>query len=201
MRLQPQTEGIVQYKDTNIFNVNPEESFQLRKKMQIIFQDPFSSLNPKKTVRSILSEAYIIHKFGNADEINKEVESLCDRVQIPINLLDHYSHELDGGMRQVVGIARALSLNPDFVVCDEPVSSLDVSVQAQILNLLKDLQKLHKIAYIFVSHDIGVVNYMADRIVVMNRGSIIETGSAEKVFKSPVDPYTKKLVDSSFAKL
>ena len=140
-RLNPQTGGELLYQGRDVFKADKQESFELRKKIQIIFQDPYSSLNPKRTVKSILSEAYEIHHIGaSKQEREEKIKALCDEVGISQSLLNHYPHELDGGTRQVVGIARALSLNPEFVVCDEPVSSLDVSVQAKIINRLLFMQ-------------------------------------------------------------
>lgn len=196
MGLTPKTDGNLYYRGIDVFNANAEDKMYLRKKMQIIFQDPFSSLNPRKTVEQILSEAYQIHKIGSKEEIKKRVVELCDKVEIPRNLLDRYPHELDGGMRQVVGIARALSLDADFIVCDEPVSSLDVSVQAHIINMLMDMQKKMNLSYLFISHDLSVVRHISNRIAVMYLGQIVETAEADDIFANPMHPYSIALLSA-----
>ena len=150
----------------------------------------------RKTVRAILSEAFEIHHYGTKEEIAKAVEDLCERVQIPLNLLDHFPHELDGGMRQIVGIARALSLNADFIVCDEPVSSLDVSIQARIVNLLMDLQKKMGLSYLFISHDLSVVRHISNRIAVMYLGLIVEIAETDEMFANTCHPYSVALLSA-----
>lgn len=196
MRLLPRTDGKLLYRGKDIFKANKHESFELRKKMQIIFQDPFSSLNPRKTCRRILSEAYEIHKVGSAAEISRRVEELCDMMEIPHNLLELYPHELDGGMRQVIGIARALSLSADFIVCDEPVSSLDVSIQARIINLLMDIQKKKNLSYLFISHDLSVVRHISNRIAVMYLGKIVEMAETDEMFRNTAHPYSLALLSA-----
>lgn len=196
MGLIPKTEGEFIYRDRNVFSVNKSERLDYCRKIQIIFQDPFSSLNPRKTIESILQESYVIHKFGSKTEIIKAVHELCDQVEIPKTSLSRYPHELDGGMRQVVGIARALSLSADFIICDEPVSSLDVSVQARIINLLMDLQKKLNLSYLFISHDLSVVRHISHRIAVMYLGQIVETSEVETLFKEPMHPYTIALLSA-----
>lgn len=196
MRLLPHTDGKLLYRGTDIFQADRQEAMGLCRKMQIIFQDPYSSLNPRKTIRSILSEAYEIHKYGSKEEIGKAVEDLCERVQIPLTLLDHFPHELDGGMRQIVGIARALSLNADFIVCDEPVSSLDVSIQARIVNLLMDLQKEMGLSYLFISHDLSVVRHISNRIAVMYLGQIVEIAETDEMFANTSHPYSIALLSA-----
>lgn len=196
MRLLPRTDGKLLYRGKDIFEASKEESMELCKKMQIIFQDPYSSLNPRKTIRKILSESYEIHHYGSKETIAKAVEELCDRVQVPQNLLDHFPHELDGGMRQIVGIARALSLNADFIVCDEPVSSLDVSIQARIVNLLMDLQKELGLSYLFISHDLSVVRHISNRIAVMYLGQIVEIAETDEMFSNTRHPYSIALLSA-----
>ncbi|GHT83537.1 ABC transporter ATP-binding protein [Spirochaetia bacterium] len=196
MRLLPKTDGELLYRGKDVFGVSGHDSLELRKKMQIIFQDPYSSLNPRKTVKNILSESYIINKIGSAQEIANRVRDICKLVEIPENLLDHYPHELDGGMRQVVGIARALSLSADFVVCDEPVSSLDVSVQARIINMMMDLQKKLGLSYLFISHDLSVVRYISNRIAVMYLGQIVETADSDVIFNNTMHPYSIALLSA-----
>ena len=196
MRLLPRTDGKLLYRGKDIFEASKEESMELCKKMQIIFQDPYSSLNPRKTIRKILSESYEIHHYGSKETIAKTVEELCDRVQVPQNLLDRFPHELDGGMRQIVGIARALSLNADFIVCDEPVSSLDVSIQARIVNLLMDLQKELGLSYLFISHDLSVVRHISNRIAVMYLGQIVEIAETDEMFSNTRHPYSIALLSA-----
>lgn len=196
MQLHQRTDGKLLYDGKDIFELNKEENLEIRKKMQIVFQDPFSSLNPRKTVEQILSEAYQIHRIGNKETIHSKVLDLCELVQIPTNLLDHYPHELDGGMRQIIGIARALSLDANFIVCDEPVSSLDVSVQANIINLLMDLQKKLKLTYLFISHDLSVVRHISNRIAVMYLGQIIELADTQELFDNTRHPYSIALLSA-----
>jgi len=194
------TEGSVYYKAVNIRDMNQTQFQVFRRNVQFIFQDPKGSMHPHFRIRDIIGEPLKTLKLcANREEIRCLVEDMIAQVGLEKDTADKYPGQLSGGQCQRVAIARALIVNPQIIICDEAVSALDVSVQAQILNLLKDVQRKHKIAYIFISHDIGVVNYMADRIVVMNRGSIVETGTAEQVFISPTHPYTKKLVESSFA--
>ena len=196
MRLLPPTDGEVLYRGENIFTADKERSFELRKKMQIVFQDPYSSLNPKQTIETILSRAWQIHGVKDRKELHERVVKLCDEVGIDRALLDHYPHELDGGNRQIVGIARALSLNPEFIVCDEPVSSLDVSVQAKIINRLMDLQQERNLSYLFVSHDMSVVKHISHRIAVMYLGQIVELADTDTLFRNPMHPYTQALLSA-----
>lgn len=196
MRLQHRTDGQMFYRGKNVFAAKGKSDLELRKNMQIIFQDPYSSLNPRKTIRSILSEPYVIHKYGDKKTIEEAVEKLCGMVDLPRDLLECYPHELDGGMRQVVGIARALSLSADFIVCDEPVSSLDVSVQARIINLLMDLQKQLGISYLFISHDLSVVRHISNRIAIMYLGQIVEMAETDIIFKNARHPYSIALLSA-----
>ena len=197
MRLHEPTAGKVLYEGRNIFDLTGDEAAKIRQRMQIVFQDPYSSLNPRKTIRKILSEPFEIHaKEYTGQSKLKLVKDLCDTVEIPHNLLELYPHELDGGMRQVVGIARALSLKPKFIVCDEPVSSLDVSVQARIINLLIDLQKRDNYSYLFISHDLSVVRHISNRIAVMYLGQIIETAETDELFKNTMHPYSIALLSA-----
>ena len=195
MRLLKATGGELLFRGENVFGAKNERDFALRKAMQIIFQDPYSSLNPKKTVKNILSEAYRIHGFPK-DDHEQVIKDLCDTVEIPHSLLDHYPHELDGGMRQVVGIARALSLSPAFIVCDEPVSSLDVSVQARIINLLMDQQARMGLSYLFISHDLSVVRHISKRIAVMYLGQIVELADTDEMFADTRHPYSIALLSA-----
>ena len=196
MRLLPKTSGEVYYRGKNIFSASTKQGIELRKKMQIIFQDPFSSLNPQKNIFSILSEAYRIHGISDAKELQKKIEGICNKVGISTDLLGYFPHELDGGMRQIVGIARALSLSPDFIVCDEPLSALDVSIQAKIINLLMDLQKEMNLAYLFISHDLSVVRHISNRIAVMYLGQIVELAETEDLFNNTMHPYSIALLSA-----
>ncbi len=196
MRLLPATGGQMLYRGKDILFAGNAEILEYRKKIQIIFQDPYSSLNPKKTIRSILSEAYLIHKLAKGAALMQRINELCDMTGISKDMLEKYPHELDGGKRQLVGIARALSLNPEFIVCDEPVSALDVSVQATIINLLMNLQKKLGVAYLFISHDLSVVRHISQRIAVMYLGQIVESAPTDEMFENPCHPYTVALLSA-----
>ncbi len=198
--LRKPTRGSVYYNGCDINKLDDSQYHEYRKNVQFIFQDPKGSMNPQFRIRDIIGEPLITLNICSEKATRLQlVRDMIHQVGLEEETFYKYPSELSGGQCQRVAIARALIVHPKIIICDEPVSALDVSVQAQILNLLKDLQIQHNIAYIFISHDIGVVNYMADRIIVMNRGSIVETGSAEQVFHSPVEEYTRRLVESSFA--
>ena len=197
MRLQDPTSGELLFEGKDIFKCkNRKENLQYCKEMQIVFQDPYSSLNPKKTIRSILSVGYLIHHTVSKKDLNDVLALLSEKTGISKDMWDQYPHELDGGKRQVVGIARALSMNPKFIVCDEPVSSLDVSVQAKVLNLLMDLQKEMNLSYLFISHDLSVVKHISDRIAVMYLGQIVETADKETLFADTRHPYSIALLSA-----
>jgi len=197
LRLLEPTAGEVIFEDKNIIDYSNEEMRKMRTKMQIIFQDPFASLDPRKTVSEIIGEPLKLNKIiANKKERNLKVLELMETVGLAERLVNTYPHELDGGRRQRIGIARALSLNPKFIVCDEPVSALDVSIQAQILNLLKMLQKDFDLTYIFITHDLSVVNYFSDDIAVMYLGKIVEKAPSEKLFENPMHPYTQALLSA-----
>jgi oligopeptide/dipeptide ABC transporter ATP-binding protein len=196
MRLLKVNSGQLLFQGRNVLESTSQESQEFRRKMQIIFQDPYSSLNPRKTIKSILCEAFVVQRMGRGKTLNKLVADICDQLGIPGNLLDHYPHELDGGMRQVVGIARALSLKPRFIVCDEPVSSLDVSVQARILNLLIDIQREYGLSYLFISHDLSVVRHISKRIAVMYLGQIVEMADVDSMFEWTAHPYSIALLSA-----
>lgn len=168
----------------------------IRKQMQLIFQDPFSSLNPRMSIGDMLSEPLVVHKIVNRKDLFAEKKRLLESVQMPMTALNKYPHQFSGGQRQRIGIARALAVRPKILICDESVSALDVSVQAQILNLLKDLQQERQLSYLFISHDLNVVHYIADRVMVMKEGIIVEQGLAEAVLKSPGHAYTQRLVSA-----
>lgn len=198
LRAVKTNDGSVTYndrgKDLDVLSLNNRELFEYREKVQFIFQDPFSSLNPRMTVFDIISEPLIIHNVGTPAERVNTVKELMTLVGLDIRFLRRYPHSFSGGQRQRIGIARALALKPDLLICDEPVSALDVSIQAQILNLLKDLQKELGLTYLFISHNLAVVDYIADRIAVMCQGRLVETAPREVLFQNPVHPYTKRLL-------
>lgn len=195
-RLIPQTSGEMYFRGKNIFAMNKKQNFEMRKKIQIIFQDPYSSINPRHTIRKTLEEAYKIHKVAKGDELDKIIVDLCRFVGFNEKQLDMYPHELDGGTCQIIGIARALSMNPEFIVCDEPVSSLDVSVQAKIINLLIDLQKERGFSYLFISHDLSVVKHISHRIAVMYLGQIVEIADTGTIFNNTLHPYSIALLSA-----
>lgn len=197
LRLHEPTSGEVLFEGKDITKISTEEMRKLRSEMQIIFQDPFASLNPRKTVSEIIGEPLRLHKiYKSAAERQKHVLELMEVVGLAERLINTYPHELDGGRRQRIGIARALALNPKFIVCDEPVSALDVSIQAQILNLLKRLKKERGLTYMFITHDLSVVNYFSDDIMVMYLGKMVEYAPSEELFENPVHPYTKALLSA-----
>ena len=169
---------------------------EIRREIQMVFQDPYSSLNPKKTIRSILETPLKIHNIVKKEELGQKVEELADMVGLEKYVLDKFPHELDGGKRRWIGIARALSLNPRFIVCDEPVSALDVSVQATIINLLMDMQKKMGLTYLFVSHDLSVVRHISSRIAVMYLGQIVEMAPTDRIFENTMHPYTLALLSA-----
>ena len=197
LQLIEPTAGEIFFDGENITKVGRRRLKELRRDMQLIFQDPFSSLNPKLTISQAIDEALALTgKYRDADERFAKVLELMGTVGLDERLVNAYPHELDGGRRQRVGIARALAMNPKFIVCDEPVSALDVSIQAQILNLLRRLQKERGLTYIFITHDLSVVNYISDEIAVMYLGRMIEKAKTEELFKNPTHPYTKALLSA-----
>lgn len=190
------TEGQVLFEGKDVTHVKGKELKKLRENMQIIFQDPYSSLDPRKTVKETIQEPLLVSGRYSKKELEEEAEHLMDMVGLDARLRNSYPHELDGGRRQRVGIGRALALNPKFVVCDEPVSALDVSIQAQVLNLLKKLQKEKGLTYMFVTHDMSVVRHISDEICVMYLGQVVEKSSAKELFKKSYHPYTKALLNA-----
>jgi len=197
LRLIEPTAGEVIFKGRNVLHASPAELRSLRAEMQIIFQDPYSSLNPRMTVSQIIGEPLWIHRrVKDKRELERKVRELMEKVELADRLYGAYPHELDGGRRQRIGIARALSLHPQFIVCDEPVSALDVSVQAQILNLLKDLQEELGLTYLFITHDMSVVKHMSNTIAVMYLGQIVEMAPAEALFQKQLHPYTQALISA-----
>ena len=197
LRLIEPTSGQVIFDGVDVTKADKRTIRELRKQMQIVFQDPFSSINPRMTVSQLIAEPIRIgHILTEKTQINQRVLELMDTVGLAKRLYNSYPHELDGGRRQRIGIARALAMNPKFIVCDEPVSALDVSIQAQILNLLKDLQLQMGLTYIFITHNLSVVNHIADNIAVMYLGSVVEQAPVEKLFAHPLHPYTKALLSA-----
>ena len=197
LRLLEPTDGEIVFEGKDISKLSKSEMRHMRKDMQIIFQDPFSSLDPKKTVSQIIAEPIIENKIIKGKLAREErVLELMDTVGLAERYINTYPHELDGGRRQRIGIARALAMEPKLIICDEPVSALDVSIQAQILNLLKDLQKKLGLTYIFITHDLSVVNHFSDDIAVMYLGQIVEKAPAEELFDNPVHPYTQALLSA-----
>ena len=197
LRLLEPTAGKVVFDGTDVTALDKEALRQMRRKMQIVFQDPYSSINPRMSVSEIIAEPMKLHKmYASKAEVEAHTQELMKTVGLAERLTNSYPHELDGGRRQRIGIARALALDPKFIVCDEPVSALDVSIQAQILNLLQELQEQRGLTYIFITHDLSVVNYFSDDIAVMYLGRLIEKAPSEKLFANPSHPYTQALLSA-----
>ncbi len=196
LRLLEPTGGKVYFRDDSIFDLGKDEMRDLRRNMQIIFQDPQSSLNPRMTVEKIVGEAIEFHGIASGDERRAMVEDLLERVGLQPAYATRYPHEFSGGQRQRIGLARALALNPDFIVCDEPVSALDVSVQAQVINLMEDLQEEYNLSYLFIAHDLSVVEHIADRVAVMYLGNVAELAPTDVLFDEPKHPYTQALLSA-----
>ena len=196
VKLLTPTEGMIKFDGQDVFTLHGIEDKGYKRKAQIIFQDPYSSLDPRFTVERIVGEPLVIHGMKSKKERREVVKKLLDDVGILPEYIRRHPHEFSGGQRQRIGVARALALNPSLVVCDEPVSALDVSIQAQILNLMKDLQEKYKLTYIFISHNLSVVKHVSDRIAVMYLGHIVEMANTEDIFSNPLHPYTKALLDA-----
>ncbi len=197
LRLNERTSGEVLFNGTDVFSLNHKELRDLRPKMQIIFQDPYSSLSPRLPVSEIIGEAVREHHLTMKDQYDAYVENIMKICGLQPYHKDRYPHEFSGGQRQRIGIARALALLPEFVVCDEPVSALDVSIQAQIINLLKDLQDNFELTYLFISHDLSVVEHISDSVGVMYLGNLAEVGSKKQIFRNPLHPYTQALLSAA----
>ena len=194
LRLETPTSGWVRFKGQNLADLSETELRSLRKEMQMIFQDPSSSINPPRTIGEVLNEPFAIHGFK--ENVSESIIELLTQVGLSPNHANRYPHEMSGGQLQRVGIARAIALNPSLVVADEPVSALDVSVQAQVVNLMIDLKEKLRISYLFISHDMGVVEYFCDRVAVMYLGKIVEIASKEEIYKRPCHPYTEALLNA-----
>ena len=196
MRLREPTDGAAYFEGEDVFGMSEDRLVEFRRRASIVFQDPFSSLNPRMTAGDIVAEPLAVHDVDTPAERRDRAAELLERVGLSAEQIDRYPHEFSGGQRQRLGIARALALEPDFVVCDEPVSALDVSVQAQILNLLGDLQEEFDLTFLFIAHDLSVVRHISDRVAVMYLGEIVETGPVERIFEDPQHPYTEALLES-----
>ena len=196
VRLNRPTSGQILYDGKDLYAYPKGEQDRLSKEIQIIFQDPYSSLDPRFTVGRSIAEPLVVHRIGNAQERRQRVVELMEEVGLREDLYGRFPHEFSGGQRQRIGIARALALNPRLLVCDEPVSALDVSIQAQILNLMQELQKKHNLTYLFISHDLSVVEHVCVRIAVMYLGHIVEIASTEELFSHPLHPYTQALIQA-----
>ena len=197
LRLLEPTGGSVRFAGQELQNLRSNELRRLRPRMQIIFQDPYSSLNPRRTVGDAIAEPMFVHGLARGADLDKRVTDLLERVGLPGSYRSRYPHEFSGGQRQRVCIARALALGPEFIVCDEAVSALDISIQAQILNLLSDLQDEYGLTYLFISHNLNVVRHIADRIAVMYLGNLIEVADAQTLFERPQHPYTRALLSAN----
>ena len=196
IRLTNQDSGKIIFNKIDISNFSKLAMKKIRRDMQIIFQDPFGSLNPRHTIEHIIGEPLLVHNYGNNNDIKKRVLQLLDQVGLPSDSLKLYPHEFSGGQRQRIAIARAIALKPKFLIADEAVSALDVSIQSQILNLISDLVKEYNISMIFISHDLSVIRHISTNIAIMQKGIIVEIGNTEKVLKSPTHQYTKMLISA-----
>ena len=196
LRLIEPTAGSVRFEGRELVGLRQRRLRPLRRQMQMVFQDPDASLNPRRRVGEIVGAPLRLHGLASGDELRRQVEELLERVGLSPEHRSRYPHEFSGGQRQRIGIARALATRPKLILADEPVSKLDVSIRAQIVNLMQDLQREMGLAYLFVAHDIGVVRHVSDRIAVMRRGKIVEEGAADRVCEQPRDPYTRELLDA-----
>jgi oligopeptide/dipeptide ABC transporter ATP-binding protein len=196
LRLEKPTSGRVLFEGQDISFAGSAEMKQVRRRMQVIFQDPYSSLNPRRTIESIIMEPLIIHRIGTRSQRRDKVLALMDDVGLRPEYLKRYPHEFSGGQRQRIGIARALALNPSLIIADEPVSALDVSIRSQVLNLMEDLQEKYGLTYLFISHDLSVVEHISDRVAVMYLGKIVEIGSKEDIYERPLHPYAEALLSA-----
>jgi oligopeptide transport system ATP-binding protein len=196
LRLLPVTKGEIDFEERNILTMKRGDIRRLRRSVQIIFQDPFASLNPRMSIGEIIAEPIRIHGLASGKDVDDRVRELLGLVGLQPYHANRYPHEFSGGQRQRVGIARALAVQPRFIVCDEPVSALDVSIQAQVINLLEDLQEKFKLTYLFIAHDLSVVRHISTRVAVMYVGKIVELGSRDDLYERPLHPYTKALLSA-----
>jgi len=196
LRLYEPSGGSIRFNGREITKIHGGQLRALRRDMQIVFQDPYSSLNPRMTIRSIVEEGLVVHRVGNKQERLEKVEQVLIRVGLDPSYLNRYPHEFSGGQRQRISVARALALNPKFIILDEPISALDVSIQSQIINLLNDLKEEFKLTYLFISHDLSVVEYISDRVAVMYLGEIVEVATSDQLYANPLHPYSKALLSS-----
>ena len=196
LQLLKPTGGEVRFRGQDLTQLSGRAMRPLRKELQVIFQDPYGSLNPRMTVGAIVEEPLIIHKIGDRNERKNRVQELFEVVGLNPNMMDRYPYEFSGGQRQRIGIARALAVNPTFIVCDEPVSALDVSIQAQVINLLRSLQERFDLTYLFIAHDLSVVRHISDRVAVMYLGKIVEITGRDELYRDPKHPYTRALLSA-----
>ena len=196
LQLLKPTGGEVRFRGEDLTQLSGKEMRPLRKELQVIFQDPYGSLNPRMTVGAIVEEPLIIHKIGDRNERKNRMQELFEVVGLNPNMMDRYPYEFSGGQRQRIGIARALAVNPTFIVCDEPVSALDVSIQAQVINLLRSLQERFDLTYLFIAHDLSVVRHISDRVAVMYLGKIVEITGRDELYRDPKHPYTRALLSA-----
>ena len=196
LKLYDATSGEVYFDGKDVSKLKGSELIDFKKRAQIIFQDPYSSLDPRMTIGEIVAEGMDVHYHYSTEEKNKKVAELLRSVGLKEDFANRFAHELSGGQRQRIGIARALSVDPEFIICDEPISALDVSVQAQVINMLKELQETRGLTYLFIAHDLSVVKYISDRVVVMYLGTIVETAETEELYANPMHPYTKALLSA-----
>lgn len=196
LRLHEPSEGKILFDGNEVTHIRGRELRELRANMQIVFQDPYSSLNPRMTIRSIVEEGLVVHRRGSKAERLEKVKDTLHKVGLDPSYINRYSHEFSGGQRQRISIARALALNPQFMVLDEPISALDVSIQSQVINLLNDLKEEFKLTYLFISHDLSAVKYISDRVAVMYLGEIVETATSDQLYRNPRHPYTKALLSA-----
>lgn len=197
LQLYKPTDGHVYFDNKDLVFLKNEEMRNLRRKMQMVFQDPYACLNPRLTVEEIVGEPLVIHKVAKRNEIRDRVKELLELVGLSSSYLDRYPHEFSGGQRQRIGVARAISLNPDLIICDEPISALDVSIQAQVVNLLEDLQSQFNLTYLFIAHDLSMVRHISNRVAVMYLGILVELTDRNELYENPLHPYTQALLSAA----